>query len=374
MNSVSVNGKSYRYGYTTGTCSAAATKAAVRMLLKQQAVPTVQLRLPVGSMATLPVQTGTFSPQAASCWVVKDAGDDPDVTNGIEIHATATWNNNGKLEIAAGIGIGTVTKPGLQVLPGQAAINPVPMQQIREALNSEAQECDGERGITVTLSVPKGEEVAKQTLNSKLGILGGISILGTSGIVKPMSEEAFKNALAAEISVLKAQTNDMVVFVLGNYGKRFVEKHYPALQNRVIVISNFVGFMLFAAVEHHFQKVLIVGNLGKLVKVAGGIFHTHSKVADARNEVLAAHYMLHCGNAKAFREIMQSNTTDDALDSIHSNTFFPHFSATIQQRCQEHVKGKLEVEVVLFSLKAGLLGQTPNVEQWAETYAKPNSL
>ncbi len=334
------------------------------MLLRQTLVSEVSLRLPAQVEASLAIHGQNFSKTQAQCFVVKDAGDDPDVTNGIEIYAQAEWNDKQQVEIVAGKGIGRVTKRGLQVPVGEPAINPVPMQQIKDAIQEEVAELLEEQGLTVTISIPQGEEVAKKTLNAKLGVLGGISVLGTTGIVKPMSEEAFKNALAVELSVVKAFSPDSVVFVLGNYGKHFVEKHFPQLSEKIVVISNFVGFMLTSAAEKQFKRILLVGNLGKLVKVAGGIFHTHSKVADARNEILASHYMLHSKNAEAFVAIMESNTTEDALDHISDFSFFNHFSNTIKKRCEEHIKGELQVETIVFSLKEGLLGESDGAFNW----------
>lgn len=359
-----INGKTYKYGFTTGTCAAAAAKGAVQLLCQGIASTSVDVLLPGGKKATIPIFHSAWQENGTLCSVIKDAGDDPDVTNGIEIEATARYNHTGAITIKGGKGIGTVTRKGLQIAVGQPAINPTPLQMIEQAVR----QVTPSMGVDIVISAPEGESIAAKTFNERLGIVGGISILGTSGMVIPMSDEAFKESLSLELSVLKESGADEVLLTPGNYGEHFIRQHFPDWETRTITTSNFIGYMLHEAHRLQFTKVWLVGHIGKLVKVAGGIFHTHSSVADARCEVLASHYMLYTGNEEVFRKIMVSNTTEEAVLYIDNPEFFTYLSAEIQKRCAAHLHQKLIPEVVLFSLEKGLLGHTelpPNYKSFA---------
>jgi cobalt-precorrin-5B (C1)-methyltransferase len=360
-----INGKTYRYGYTTGSCAAGAAKGALMMLLSGEAIEEVTLKTPAGIELQLSLHDISISYGYAQCAIVKDSGDDPDVTNGIKVFAKAMPNNGNGLQIIGGKGVGRVTKKGLQVAVGEAAINPVPMQMIREEVLSLL---NHNHNYTIEISVPEGVEIAKKTFNERLGVVGGISILGSSGIVVPMSDEAFKESLALELSILKEKGCREVVLTPGNYGEAFIATHIPAAIERTVTTSNFIGYMLHQAVRFEMQKVLLVGHIGKLVKVAGGIFHTHSNVADARNEIMAAHYMHYTGDALGFRQIMQSNTTEEAIGFVQKDGFFDYLCYLIQRRCHEHVRNKIDVEVMIFSQEKGLLGKTLKVDGWIVTH------
>jgi cobalt-precorrin-5B (C1)-methyltransferase len=353
-----INGKVYRYGYTTGSCAAAATQAAVKALLQGDETPVVALMTPSGTEVHISVYGYEREGDSVSCFVVKDSGDDPDVTNGIRVYAWAQLTATAELEIKAGTGIGIVTKKGLPVEPGLPAINPVPLQMIR----NEAEKLrPAQQGLSVEISIPEGVEISKRTFNSRLGILGGISVLGTSGLVVPMSDEAFKESLSLDLSVLREQGAEQVVLTPGNYGERFLQQYAPQLAGTAVNTSNFIGYMLHECVRYGFRKVLLAGHIGKLVKVAGGVFHTHSSVADARMEILASHYLLFSGDVEAFGKIMASNTTEEALDYIDTEGgFFDELAATIRRKCEQHVYNQLQVEVVLFAGTDRLLGKTPN--------------
>jgi cobalt-precorrin-5B (C1)-methyltransferase len=350
-----LNGKMFRYGFTTGSCAAAAAKASVLMLVSQQLVSYITIETPAQVALNLAVYNASCNPRSATCFVVKDAGDDPDITNGIEVHALAKFTNSGKLEVKAGQGIGVVTKKGLSVPVGHPAINPVPMQMIVESI---CQVVSVNTGIEVELTIPKGIELAKRTFNERLGIVGGLSILGTSGIVVPMSDEAFKDTLALELSILAQNNHKNVVLVPGNYGDRYVQQKLPHLQCITTNMGNFVGFMLHECARLKLHQVGIVGHIGKLCKIAGGIFHTHSSVADARMEVLAAHYMLYCKDADAFCRIMQCTTTDMALEHITKEGFFDYLANMIKIKCEQYVHQQLSVEVLLFGANNITLGNT----------------
>jgi cobalamin biosynthesis protein CbiD len=354
-----INGKTYRCGYTTGSCAAAAANAATALLLRTEWDEQVTIQTPAGIALTLDVLEMECTTEYASCCVVKDAGDDPDVTHGIRVYARANRNTKNRIIVKGGIGVGVVTKRGLQVPVGEAAINPGPMKMI---LAEVAEVCGEECGITIEISVPEGVEIAKKTFNEKLGIIGGISILGTSGIVSPMSDEAFKEALALELSMLRESGHDSVIFSPGNYGENFIAQFAEVNNDLIVKTSNFIGYMLHQAVFYQMKRVVMVGHIGKLIKVAGGIFNTHSSVADGRREVMASHYFHYTKDADGFAHIMQSNTTEEAIETVRDDSFFRYLCREIQSRCVDHVKGKLEVEVILFALDKGLLGVTDRAE------------
>lgn len=355
-----INGKTYRCGYTTGSCAAAAAKAATAMLLRAEWEEQVTIQTPAGIALTLDVLGMECTREYTSCCVIKDAGDDPDVTHGIRVYARASRNTENRIIVRGGVGVGVVTKRGLQVSVGEAAINPGPMKMI---LSEVSEICGEDCGITIEISVPEGVEIAKKTFNEKLGIIGGISILGTSGIVSPMSDEAFKEALALELSMLREAGKESVIFSPGNYGENFIAQFAEVDSDAIVKTSNFIGYMLHQAVFYQMKRVVLVGHIGKLIKVAGGIFNTHSSVADGRREIMAAHYFQHTNDAAGFAHIMQSNTTEEAIEAVCDDSFFRYLCREIQSRCVDHVKGKLEVEVILFALDKGLLGMTDGAEE-----------
>ncbi len=352
-------GKKLRYGYTTGSCAASAAKAATQFLLKKEQVKKISINLPTGENIEIPVkviQNENFTVGT----VIKDGGDDPDITNGIEICAKVSKRDDSRIMVYGGAGVGRVTKKGLPVHVGEAAINPVPMKMIVQEVKKIAGDC----GLNVEIYVPRGEEIAKNTLNSKLGIVGGISILGTSGLVKPMSEEAFKDSLALELKVaLKESESKHLVFTFGNYGKNYALEKLRMDGKMIVVISNFVGFMIEKACEAGVEKIFFIGNIGKLVKVAGGIFHTHSRVSDARLEILASNAIL-CGEKhENILKILNSNTTEEAISYIENRDIFQILAEKARVKCQELAERngkKLEVATLVFSNSMGELARSEN--------------
>ncbi len=345
---VMVNNKKLRMGYTTGSCGAAASKAAVRMLFLKGSEDTVSIDTPAGIRLTLPVTDAVVTSLYARCSVVKDGGDDPDCTTGLKVFAEARHKKDPGVIIRTGEGIGIVTLPGLKVPVGESAINPVPMQMILKEVEEVLPEG---RGVEIVLSVPGGAEVAQKTYNPRLGIIGGISILGTTGIVRPMSEEAWKDALALELNVVAARGFKQVVFIFGNYGESFVSEGLGMDPGCVVKISNFVGFMLVKAVEVGFKEVLLVGHPGKLVKVAAGIFHTHSRVADARMEILAAYAGLEGADTKAIQEIYGCRTTEAAIQIIQRTGLLGIYERIVEnasKRCEEYGFHQQSVGCILF--------------------------
>jgi cobalt-precorrin-5B (C1)-methyltransferase len=346
------NGKKLRRGFTTGSCAAGAAKAAVMMLLNQKPVPVVTIDTPVGLKLDLKIIGGSIRNSSAQCAVQKDAGDDPDVTDGIKIYAKAEKNQQPEIKIIGGTGIGTVTRKGLPIEIGNSAINPVPLRMIR---NEIGKVLPAGYGVTVEISAPDGQEIANKTYNPELGIIGGISILGTTGIVEPMSEEALKDSLALKLAMMQAEKIDTCIFTPGNYGCQYITGNYRIPAGKIAVTSNFIGFMLEQALHYKIRKILLVGYIGKLIKLAGGIFQTHNRLADARKEILAANYGYYTGDIQTLKKIMDSNTTEEAVLYIENQSFFDFLSRKIKNKCEAYIKNEINLEVILLSQNKGLL-------------------
>ena len=354
-------GKKLRYGYTTGSSATAATKAALLYLLDdgKHDIPEVTIKLPSGNSLTINVNSLEKKENSVLASVIKDGGDDPDVTHGLEIYSKVSLRNDSKINIFGGTGVGKVTKKGLPVAPGNSAINPVPLKMIRETVEEILPEG---LGADVEIFVPKGEETAKKTLNAKLGIIGGISILGTTGIVKPMSEESWKASLAIELKMaLENAGNGEVIFLFGNRGKQYLSDNFDDNTSQAIVISNFVGYMFDRACEFEAKKIYFIGELGKFVKVAGGIFHTHSRVSDAKMEILTANALLVGESTENMKKIMASNTTEEATKYIEKTEVYNLLAEKAKQKCEEYCRRngwELEVETLIISAEKEVLGNS----------------
>ena len=354
-------GKKLRYGYTTGSSATAATKAALMYLLddSKHDIPEVTIKLPSGNPLTISVNSLEKKENSVLASVIKDGGDDPDVTHGLEIYSKVSLRNDSKINIFGGIGVGKVTKKGLPIAPGNSAINPVPLKMIRETVEEMLPEGFG---ADVEISVPKGEETAKKTLNAKLGIIGGISILGTTGIVKPMSEESWKASLAIELKMaLENAGNGEVIFLFGNRGKQYLSDNFDDNTSQAIVISNFVGYMFDRACEFEAKKIYFIGELGKFVKVAGGIFHTHSRVSDAKMEILTANALLVGESTENMKKIMSSNTTEEATKYIEKTEVYSLLAEKAKQKCEEYCRRngwELKVETLIISAEKEVLGNS----------------
>ena len=354
-------GKKLRYGYTTGSSATAATKAALMYILddSKHDIPEVTIKLPSGNSLTISVNSLEKKENSVLASVIKDGGDDPDVTHGLEIYSKVSLRNDSKINIFGGIGVGKVTKKGLPIAPGNSAINPVPLKMIRETVEEMLPEGFG---ADVEISVPKGEETAKKTLNAKLGIIGGISILGTTGIVKPMSEESWKASLAIELKMaLENAGNGEAIFLFGNRGKQYLSDNFDDNTSQAIVISNFVGYMFDRACEFEAKKIYFIGELGKFVKVAGGIFHTHSRVSDAKMEILTANALLVGESTENMKKIMASNTTEEATKYIEKTEVYNLLAEKAKQKCEEYCRRngwELEVETLIISAEKEVLGNS----------------
>ena len=362
------NHKKLRYGYTTGSCAAAASKAAAAMLLSGKEISYVELHTPKGIDLRLEVLDISREDNAVSCAIQKDGGDDPVVTNGILIYAKVSREpaDEAQIIIDGGIGVGRVTKPGLEQPVGAAAINKVPRQMIRENLEAVCEQYHYHGKLSVVISIPSGVELAAKTFNPRLGIVGGISVLGTSGIVEPMSEQALIDTIRVEMRQKLANGMEYLLVVPGNYGIDFLDQYGHGLQlEDAVKCSNFVGEALDAAVEFGAKGVLLVGHIGKFVKLAGGIMNTHSHNADARMELLTVHAALLGAPVELLQKMMECVTTDDALKYLKEADLMEPVMDRIMEKMEFYVNQRaqhqLELGVITFSNVFGILGQTKNV-------------
>lgn len=352
-------GRAWRRGITTGTCAAAAAKGAALLLMGKPASEKVAVLLPGGRVIRVPLFRQEMMPDGAMASVIKDGGDDPDQTHGLTITAKVKLRPTNEIKLAAGPGVGMVTKPGLPVPPGEPAINPVPRQMIL----SNVKEVLGEVGAEIEISVPGGEETALKTMNPQLGIIGGISILGTTGIVEPMSEEAFKYSLLGRIRQVKALGFSTLVLVPGRTGEKAAMEKFGLPADMIAQMSNFVGFMLEAGAREGFRTMLLVGHLGKLVKVAGGNFHTHNRVSDGRLETMAAWLGVLGASPSLLKELLSQTTTEGAITLVKKHGYerlFPLLAREAEQRCELYLRGEeVQVGVVMTDINGRLLGMGP---------------
>ncbi|TYQ12735.1 UNVERIFIED_CONTAM: cobalt-precorrin 5B C1-methyltransferase [Acetivibrio alkalicellulosi] len=361
------SGKRLRMGITTGTCATAATKASAIMLLDKKKINEVKLFLPGGEDKTLQIQDVSIINDTVSCCTIKDAGDDPDVTHGIRIYSKVRKIKNGII-INGGMGVGRVTRPGLPCKEGEAAINPVPRKMIINALQNVSRQFGYEGGFEVEIFVPEGERVAKKTFNERLGICGGISILGTTGIVEPMSETALIDTIKLEIDIRKANKQKILLLSPGNYGLDFTKDFLGLDIKKAVKISNYVGEALDYAVYKDFNKILLVGHVGKLVKIGAGVMNTHSKTADCRNEIFAAHCALKGCKKEVIENIMNSTNTVEIhrilLEEKLCDEVYGSILKKIIYNINYRLMNKAQVEVVIFSNENGILMKTDYVDDF----------
>ena len=362
-------------GYTTGSCAAAAAKASAEMLLSGEEIRQVRLLTPKGIELYLELEEIMRTKSEVSCAVRKYSGDDPDVTNGILVYATVqkvekkskinsenSVNLSEKINLDGGVGIGRVTKPGLEQKIGQAAINKVPWRMICEAVEEVCRKYEYTGNLQVRLSVPEGAEVAKKTFNPRLGIEGGISILGTTGIVEPMSEKALTDTIYLEMKMLKENGTDWCYVVPGNYGMDFLRKKLHVDTAFSVKCSNYVGEMLDYAAYLQFKDVLLIGHVGKMLKLSQGIMNTHSRYGDGRTTFLAMEAMFAGACVETGKAVYESLTTDMALDILEEagvlEPVLQKATEKVAYYMQARVHGALKTEAVLFSNKRGIMGMT----------------
>ena len=373
------NQKKLRFGYTTGSCAAGAARGAGRLLLGDDEISEVELMTPKGILLHLEILDRKRSENAASCAVRKDAGDDPDTTNGILVYAKVEKflirsDMEDRIVIDGGIGVGRVTKPGLSQKVGEAAINPVPRAMILQAVEEIADQYHYEGGLKVTISVPEGEKIARKTFNPRLGIVGGISILGTSGIVEPMSEKALIDSIRVEMTQHAAMGEQYMLVTPGNYGADYLREHMELPFEKNIKCSNYVGETIDMAVDMGVKGILFISHIGKFVKVAAGIMNTHSHSADARMEVLCSNAIRAGGDLACARSILQCNTTDEALRVLDENHILKETMKEITDRIQFYLDHRSYQQIllgaVIFSNEYGYLGQTANAAELIDKISK----
>ena len=382
------NQKKLRLGITTGTCSAAAAQAAAMQLLLGVESHAVTLRTPKGMTVSVPVYLLESDSRKASYRVVKDSGDDPDVTNGTDVCVTVEYvkqrvreQTDGSqdsscaftresfpyLTLDGGIGIGRVTKEGLEQAVGQAAINRVPRQMIFDAVADVCEKANVCEPLHITVWMPEGETLAKRTFNPKLGIEGGLSVLGTSGILEPMSEQAIVATIETEIRQLHAVGEEKILVTPGNYGQAYASEYLGLDLAKSVKSSNYIGDTIDLAISYGMKDFLLVGNIGKLVKLAAGIFNTHSKVADGRGEIFAVHAAMAGADANVVQEIYNCINTDRMLDVLEREGLREAVMQSILAAIEKHVDGRIgdamRFGVIVFSEKYGYLGQTSDAER-----------
>ena len=363
------NNRKLALGYTTGSCAAAAAKAASMMLFSKQAVEYAELQTPKGITLSLEILDATLENGAASCAVKKYSGDDPDVTNGILVYAKASFGNTGEernVLIDGGVGVGRITKPGLEQPVGAAAINKVPRQMITESVIEVMEEYDYYGEIFVEISIPEGMELAKKTFNPRLGIEGGISVLGTSGIVEPMSEEALIASIRLEMQMHRNNGADYLVISPGNYGTAYLSQNFPINLEKSVKCSNFLGETIDMAVEMEYKGILFVSHIGKFIKVAGGIMNTHSRCADSRMEILTANALRAGAPADVLRDVLDAVTTDEGLSILKQHGYLEKTMKYVMEKIEFYLNNRayqsLEFATLVFSNELGELGRFGDVE------------
>lgn len=369
--------KKLREGYTTGTCAAAAAQGAVIFAFSEALPKSAKILTPKGKYLEITLLESNRGctdngDVYAVCAVKKDSGDDPDVTNGVLVYAKVTLEPKEEkgIVLMAGLGVGTVTKPGLACAVGQPAINPTPRRMIEQEIEKVVEEFEYSGRISVEISIPKGVEIAKRTYNPRLGIVGGISVLGTSGIVEPMSEQALIDTIKVEMNMQKAAGARYLVITPGNYGETFLKNTMKLGELYTVKCSNFLGDALDYAEESGFDGLLLVGHIGKFVKVAGGIFNTHSKYGDARLEIMSAHAALKGASQKTIERLMNCLTTDDAISVLDEVQLREKTIESILVKLDYHIKERthksIQIGAVTFSNQYGYLGQTKDAAKLIE--------
>ena len=374
------DGKKLQFGYTTGSCAAAAAKAATLLLLSGKAPRTVDLMTPKGIALNLEVLEAKLENGTASCAIRKFSGDDPDVTNGILVYAAVSLRSESGIEVDGGVGVGRVTKPGLKQAIGEAAINPVPKEMIRQAAKEAMDELEEPVGLSVVISVPEGVLIAEKTFNPRLGIVGGISILGTSGIVEPMSEEALIESIELEIRQKHAlYPAERLIVVPGNYGADFLRDTCGIEETKMVKCSNYIGKTLDCAEAEGYREVFLVGNIGKLAKLGCGIMNTHSKEADGRAEVMAACAIRAECSAQTAYEILESVTTEEMLRILKSEGKLEAAMKILGEKIgfylDHRVRGRIQIGCIVFSETLGVLCSSGPALRWFKEYKagmKPN--
>lgn len=372
-------------GYTTGSCAAAAAKAAAFMLLGKEEIRQVRLMTPKGIELYLDVEDLEQSERHVGCSVQKYSGDDPDVTNGMPVRADVFFDlpegydpensfreesDGQKIFLDGGYGVGRVTKNGLEQRPGQAAINVVPRRMIFEAVREMCRKFSCKKTLYVRISLPEGEKLAGKTFNARLGILGGLSILGTTGIVEPMSEKALTDTIWLEMKMLRESGYKNCYVVPGNYGMDFMTEVLGADPSLSVKCSNFVGETIDYAGLLGMEGILLIGHAGKFIKLAAGVMNTHSRQADCRMEVLAAHAAAAGADRETVRRILGCINTSEVIPLLWEKEILEAVMETVMERMEFFLKHRagdgLKIGAVMFTNEDGILGMTSEAEELLE--------
>ena len=360
-----------RYGFTTGSCAAAAAKAAAYMLISGN----IKKEITIETLKQIPyhckIQKIERTEERVSCAVEKDGGDDPDITTGTLIYATVSYCETEDFDeniiIDGGIGVGRVTRPGLDQPVGNAAINRVPRQMIRKEVKEVMEMLDYEGGLRVIISVPEGEKLSGKTFNPRLGIEGGISILGTTGIVEPMSQQAILDTIEVELRQHRAMGETKIAIAPGNYGQEYMKEAYGYDLDESVKCSNFIGQTIDKAIALGFEKILLTGHIGKLVKVSGGIMNTHSKEGDCRMELLAAAAILEGVDIDTVTWILDCVVTEEALHYLEETEYFQNVMDHVMDRIcyylEKRAGEKAKIECIMYSKEFGELARSEQAEE-----------
>ncbi|MBU3916775.1 cobalt-precorrin-5B (C(1))-methyltransferase CbiD [bacterium] len=345
-------GKKLKCGYTTGSCAAGAAKASAIMLLSGKNPEHIEIDTPAGIKLRLVVSDHFRDENSASCAIIKDGGDDHDSTDGLKIFAEVRKRQDDEITIRGGEGIGQITRKGFWGDIGEPAINPVPRKMIHEELAKISN-----NGWDVLIYAPGGEKIAEKTLNSRLGIEGGISIIGTSGIVEPMSVDAMKKTVFLEIESLRDQKVDEILFFLGNYGQKVAEQ--MNLKAPSVKISNFIGDAFLFCKNQGFKKVTLIGHIGKLCKLSIGAFNTHSSVCDLRIEAFVYYLALAAADQKVISDMSRCSDSEEALRTLITNGY-ERIVESMRQGCVDRLKKYVkdpdfDVEIIIYSMEYGIL-------------------
>lgn len=374
--SVVKNGKELRGGFTTGSCAAAASTAALEMLLRDSLISQVSIKLPSGEEADFEIEVLEKNVDKVKVAVIKDGGDDPDVTTGTKIVSEVSLLES-DIIIDGGKGVGRITKKGLKCSVGEAAINPVPRKMIEENLRTVMEKSGYTGGASVIISVPEGEELAKRTYNPRLGIIGGISILGTTGIVDPMSEKAIVDTNKILIDKKFAEDSEIILISPGNFGRDFCKEYLNLDIDKSVPISNFVGETLDYIKYKGFKRILFVGHTGKIVKCAAGIMNTHSYQADGRMEIIGVHSALAGVSREKIAQIMECVSTDEAFNIIKEEPGFNQVKDSIMEKVMYHLnfrlKDAVKIEVVMFSTDRDLVLKSKGADEFIKMIEERNN-
>ncbi len=378
------NGKKLKYGFTTGSCAAAAAASAAAMLFSGEKISEAEIILPAGEKITLQVSNIDMQKSIVRCAVIKDGGDDPDATHGAEITAAVSRNpidaavpaesRNG-ITLLGGSGVGIVTARGLQCSVGEPAINPVPRRMIFENVERmRAKFGKTEEPLYVEISVPSGEETAKKTYNPRLGIVGGISILGTTGIVDPMSEKALVDTIKIVIDKQYQENPKRILIAPGNYGRDFCRDYLGLDVEKAVPVSNYIGEALDYIKFKGFEEILLVGHTGKLIKLAAGIMNTHSSYADGRMEIIGVHSAICGADSDTVKGIMECITTDEAFGLIETKPYYEDVKARILEKVLYHLRFRLKeqvkIETILFTTDRNHIMKSAGADRLSEKIRK----